>query len=378
MAIQQRTKLRGLGMVFGALLLAIGGASDSHAQDAVQNTPPELRDFRLDPPSPEAAPEPKAPEPETVPAMPPTVEPTAAPVIRQPSPTVAAPQPRAPAPTGDVARDTQTAPEATSALPRPTRASDMAPTDPATVPQTDAPAPPETGGVGVLEIAALAGLLLAIAGGAFLVWQRRQLAPAASTRLPLQKTKPPNPPTLRPAPPRAQPVNPAPKPSPLRAVCLAFVPEHAVVSFSSLTIKGELHITNVSDAAAENLALSAVLVSASNEQQRAIDHFFENSGKIAPTLLGSVQPGENMSLPLELGVALNEMQTFSLQNKTLLAPILVAQLVRLLPDGTAKEVARLVCIIGRESIPPQPKMGPLRLDQGPRSFDRLGQRALLS
>ena len=378
MAIQQRTKLRGLGMVFGALLLAIGGASDSHAQDAVQNTPPELRDFRLDPPSPEAAPEPKAPEPETVPATPPTVEPTAAPVIRQPSPTVAAPQPRAPAPTGDVARDTQTAPEATSALPRPTRASDMAPTDPATVPQTDAPAPPETGGVGVLEIAALAGLLLAIAGGAFLVWQRRQLAPAASTRLPLQKAKLPNPSTLRTALPRARPVTPTPKPSPLRAVSLAFVPEHAVVSFSSLTIKGELHITNASDAAAENLALSAVLVSASNEQQRAIDHFFENSGKIAPTLLGSVQPGENISLPLKLGVALKEMQTFSLQNKTLLAPILVAQLVRLLPDGTAKEVARLVCIIGRESIPPQPKMGPLRLDQGPRSFDRLGQRALLS
>lgn len=378
MAMQQRTKICGLGIFLGALLLAIGGASDSHAQDAVQNTPPELRDFRLDPPPRETTPEPEAPEAVTPPATQPTVEPTPAPVIRQPSPTVAAPQPTAPAPTGDVARDPQTAPEATPALPGATRASDMAPTNPATVPQTDAPAPPETGGVGVLEIAALAGLLLVIAGGAFFVWNRRQLAPAASARPSRQKTKPSNPPALRPALPRAQPVTPMPKPSPLRAMSLAFVPENAVVSFSSLTIKGELHITNASDTAAENLALSAVLVSASNEQQRAIDHFFENSDKIAPTPLGSVKPGENMSLPLKLGVALNEMQTFSLQNKTLLAPILVAQLVRLSPDGTSKEVARLVCIIGRESIPPQPKMGPLRLDQGPRSFDRLGQRALLS
>lgn len=374
MAMQQRTKICRLGIFLGALLLAIGGASDSHAQDAVQNTPPELRDFRLDPPPRETTPEPEAPEAVTPPATQPTVEPTPAPVIRQPSPTVAAPQPTAPAPTGDVARDPQTAPEATPAFPGATRASDMVPTNPATVPQTDAPAPPETGGVGVLEIAALAGLLLVFAGGAFFVWNRRRLDPAASARPSRQKTKPSNPPAL----PRAQPVTPMPKPSPLRATSLAFVPENAVVSFSSLTIKGELHITNASDTAAENLALSAVLVSASNEQQRAIDHFFENSDKIAPTPLRSVKPGENLSLPLKLGVALNEMQTFSLQNKTLLAPILVAQLVRLSPDGTSKEVARLVCIIGRESIPPQPKMGPLRLDQGPRSFDRLGQRALLS
>ncbi|MFN3453204.1 MAG: hypothetical protein ACK4ZE_13705, partial [Sphingorhabdus sp.] len=73
-----------------------------------------------------------------------------------------------------------------------------------------------------------------------------------------------------------------------------------------------------------------------------------------------------------------EMQAFSLQHKTLIAPILLAKIVRLAPDATVQEIARLVCMIGRESVPPQPKMGPLRLDQGPRSFDRLGQRALLS
>lgn len=159
---------------------------------------------------------------------------------------------------------------------------------------------------------------------------------------------------------------------------MAFVPENAVVSFSSLTIKGQLQIHNSSEAAANGLALSAVLISASNDQKTAIDLFFANSGSSASTPIVPMKPGENMSLPLQLGVALSQMQTFSLQNKTLLAPILVAKLVRLSPDGTVQEVARLVCMIGRESTPPQPKMGPLRLDQGPRSFDRLGQRALLS
>jgi hypothetical protein len=38
------------------------------------------------------------------------------------------------------------------------------------------------------------------------------------------------------------------------------------------------------------------------------------------------------------------------------------------------DVAKLACLIGREANPPKPKMAPLRLDLGPRSFTPLGQR----
>lgn len=375
MAIQRLTKQRGLGIFLGALLLTIGGASDSHAQDAVENTPPELRDFRLDPPPPENAPEPEATQPITPPATQPTVEPTPAPIVRQPRPIVAEPQPTAPAPTADIPPDTETAPEVETAPPVALPTPGAAPTSTATLPQTDAPALAQPEGIETWVIVAVAGLLLAITGGAFFMWRRRRVAPPSRPRQTNMATSPPTP---GPARPRVPPVLPTPKPSPVRAVSMTFAPENAVVSFSSLTIKGQLHITNAGEAPAEGLALSAVLISASNEQQHAIDHFFANLGPTAATSLGSVRPGENMSLPLQLGVALNEMQTFSLQNKTLFAPILVAKLVRSSPDGNAQEVARLVCMIGRESSPPQPKMGPLRLDQGPRSFDRLGQRALLS
>jgi hypothetical protein len=157
-----------------------------------------------------------------------------------------------------------------------------------------------------------------------------------------------------------------------------FAPENAVVSYSTLTIKGQLHITNATEVGGEDLALSAILISASQEQQRAIDHFFADSDHTALTPLGLVKPGDDIAVPLRLSVALNEMQTFSLQNKTLFAPILVAKLARALPGGRAQEVARLACMIGRESTPPQPKMGALWLDQGPRRFNRLGQRPLVS
>ncbi len=378
MTIQRRTKFRSPGILLGTLLLAINGASVAHAQDAVQNTPPELRDFRLDPPPRETAPEPVGPEAVAPPVTTPTVEETPPPVMRQPSPPVAAPQRTSPAAPVDKAPDTQTERETDAVLAEPTPAPDVAPASTATEPRTDTPAPPEEEGVGIAELAALVAVLLALAGGAFYVWQRQQAAAAAVAPRPRQTAKPSSSPPPRPASSRAQPDVAMPKPTPVRDLSMAFVPENAVVSFSSLNIKGQLQITNAGGTAAENLALSAVLISASKEQQSAIDHFFANSDHIAPTPLGSVKPGGHMNLPLQLGVALHEMQTFSLQNKTLLAPIILAKLIRLSADGTAQEVARLVCMIGRESSPPQQKMGPLRLDQGPRSFDRLGQRALLS
>jgi hypothetical protein len=35
-------------------------------------------------------------------------------------------------------------------------------------------------------------------------------------------------------------------------------------------------------------------------------------------------------------------------------------------------------MVGREANPPQPKMGPFRLDLGPRRFASLGQRPLFA
>ena len=362
----------------GGFLLATSGASVSYAQDSVGSTPPELRDFRLDPPPRETAPEPEAQEPsEQPPATQPTVEPTPTPIVREPNPSIVDPPRTAPAPSANQTPDAQTTLKTGTPSLETVQTPDAAPRYTEAVPQTDTLNPPEPEGMGASEIAAWVGLLLAIAGGAFFIWRRRRLLPSALAPRAVQTKKPvasrqKNPPTA------PDPVVPTPKRSTVRTLSMAFAPDNAVVSFNSLTIRGHLQITNAGAAAAENLSLSAILISASNEQQRAIDHFFANAGDHPPTPLGLVKPVESIGLPIKLVVALSEMQTFTLQEKSLLAPILVAKLDSLSPDGTAQEVARLVCMIGRESSPPQPKMGPLRLDQGPRSFDRLGQRALLS
>jgi len=155
---------------------------------------------------------------------------------------------------------------------------------------------------------------------------------------------------------------------------MAFVPDKAVVSLANLVVRGQLQIANESPDIVHGLALRAVLIAASAQQQRAIEGFFADPRKIQPSSAGTLNPGERIGLTLELSVPLNEMQTFRLGNQTLLVPILLAVLSY--ENPALEQDAQLVCMIGREASPPTAKMGPLRLDLGPRTYGQLGQRPL--
>lgn len=180
-------------------------------------------------------------------------------------------------------------------------------------------------------------------------------------------------PSFQPVTPPATPKPAPPSPPPASGVSILFIPEKATISFTTLTVQGQLQIANESKVPAKNMELHAVLLSASERQQEAMASFFDDPTQIAPNALGEAKPGERLALSLELSVSLSEMQSFPLGDLRLLVPILVANLSYSGADGR-KEEARLACMIGREAKPPKPKMGPLRLDQGPRSFAPLGQR----
>jgi hypothetical protein len=65
-----------------------------------------------------------------------------------------------------------------------------------------------------------------------------------------------------------------------------------------------------------------------------------------------------------------------LGDQRLMVPIILATL-QYRVDGQPNPLrAEMAHMIGREANPPKPKMGPLRLDLGPRSFAPLGTRPL--
>jgi outer membrane biosynthesis protein TonB len=375
------------GIILTALAWMLSGSAVAHAQDAVPETPPELRDFRLDQPRPEA-------QPQTEPTTQPPQQPVPPPAVRT------APEPEQAAP---ITQATQQAPRSaasqsprnntpateTEAAPNPAVddtkpvSPEATPVDPkidaAVAPTASAEPAPSSWNLNLLF--GVAAGVLAILGFAVVALRRRRLhtsdvegygiAEAAVPQMP--STDPVD--TPKPAPSPASP--PAKLPALAEAksadVSITFIPEKATISFTNLTVQGQLQIANESKVLAKDMQLRAVLLSASSQQQLAIDTFFSDPTQIAPNALGEAKPGERLGLSLELSVPLSEMQTFPLGDQRLLVPILVASL-SYAGDNDETSAAHLACMIGREAQPPKPKMGPLRLDKGPRSFAPLGQR----
>lgn len=349
-------------------VVSVFGGGYAHAQDAIPETPPELRDFRLDP-------ERSQPQPEPQPVTPPPVVSTV-PEERA--------EPVAPVRT----QQTRRQPAATE----PVGIAEQAPVE-QSEPETTAPTFEQTEPVALPEAAPIAtdtqpepvsnyGLIGGIAGtvllgliGLWLAYRRRrrraELAydePAIAPPLPAPVRAPARPLVAKPI------IANQPEPRKSTDMALAFVPEKATVSFTTLTVKGQLQIANDSAAMAQNMQFRAGLISASNDQHLAMEAFFADT-TISANDLGEAKPGEKLAMSIELTVPLTEMQSFPLGDQRLLVPIMVAELAYKAEDGFDRQV-RIASMLGREARPPQPKMGPLRLDQGPRSFAPLGQRPL--
>ncbi len=153
---------------------------------------------------------------------------------------------------------------------------------------------------------------------------------------------------------------------------ISFVPVKASISLANLSIKGQLRVVNSGDGDADNLRLNAAIITASNRQNEAISAYFSGAAERG-NVLGAVKIGERISLDLDLVIPISELQTFGFGEQKLLVPIILSRISYHWGQADRDE-AQFSCVIGRESSPPKPKMGPLRLDLGPRSFAPLGQR----
>lgn len=341
-------------------------ASAVAAQGAIPETPPELRDFRLDPVRPQPTP---VTQPEVQP--PPvvrTVEPPR-PVERRPE--RVAPQPRqaerpvttetdAPTPeTAPLTEDTP-APEPAIVEPLPETAAPLAKAQP--IPTTSPSLP---WWLGLAGIAAALALL-----GGWLYWRRRPVGAVDSEVSPSAERFEPAPaPVIVPQPARIKVVeNTAPRPR----ILLEFIPDKATLGFNALTLKGQLRLVNEGDSPATDLQFRAILTSANQRQNETIAAFESGAITIAPNAIGSAKEGERLALDIEMSVPVNELESYTVGEKRIFVPLMLASLEYAWANG--KDSVTIACMIGRETEPPQLKMGPLRLDLGPRSFAPLGQR----
>lgn len=155
-----------------------------------------------------------------------------------------------------------------------------------------------------------------------------------------------------------------------------YLPARADVGVDNLTVAGRMRVTNIGNAPARAMQLRLALTSASAQQAQVISSFHADTEHFAAKDIGDLEPGKSLDMDVELGIALKDLQSFTINGQRLFVPMLLANVGYAWDARDGQDKAEFACLIGRESTPPQEKMGPLRLDLGPRSFAGLGQRAL--
>lgn len=350
------------------IILSCMMASAAAAQDALPETPPELRDFRLDPERPAPQPTPK-PEVQPPPVAP-TVETQRQPAAPSDRTSVASPSSQPSRSVPDADRNT-----ASEAEPRPADTA-VEPTTEMVAPPLQTPAPvaeTPTSATAPSAIAwwqILAALLAALAllGGWLFMRKRRNTG--------IEKSD------VAVAEPLPKPVAaPAPQVAPLIVeiakrprLSLEFIPDKATLGFSALTLKGRLQLINEGDAPARDMQLRLAMISANQRQSQTIAAFHGGSIPIEPKTIGEAKAGERLALDIEMSVQVNELDSYMVGEKKIFVPVMLANLSYEWEGGN--DNVTMAWMVGRETEPSQPKMGPLRLDLGPRSFSPLGQRPI--
>jgi hypothetical protein len=364
-----------------AAALVTGAAGAVWAQDTNSVVgPPQLKDFQLPgqrttppaatPPAPQPRPAPAptraappaatpAPRretpprpaertrPRTAPQPAPQAAPTPAPAIRQPAPPLPAP--------------VQAPPPGAQAQPAPS-------------PVATTPAPSNFNRLWLLLLIPLAGL----AGFAWLRLGRRREEQDEQDRASLAGTLgaarwvEEEAPAPAPAPAEAQP-EPEPAAQPARAwLEIDIAPDRAAATDTQAVLHYELTLRNTGQLAARNIRIDSRLFNASQDADIAdflAGPIHDRSG--SPHI--AIPPGEELRLGSAAGMAKEEVQAIQVQGRTIFVPSLATKVAYDWDGGAASGRTARAWLVGRETETSE-KMGPFRLDLGPRIYRQVGRR----
>ncbi len=368
-----RRRLRAAAFVlYGLAAAGMPALAQNEASNTIGN--PQLKDFSLPgqrttppatpPPSRTTAPPAAAAPPRSAaPATPTAERDRPAPAPRREAPAAS----RETAPAAAAPAEPLPAPQAQAPAPLPV---ETAPPQP---PGPEAPAPAREAapaqGWGWLWPAAGGALILLLAG--FLLLRRRRAEAALEQARDDARDELGG--ALRS--PEPEPVSapkPAPEPSARRPwLELDIVPDRAAATDSEATVQYALTITNQGDSEARNIRIDPRLFNAGAEGEMAA--FFQ--GPIHE-LSGSPQvviaPGKSLKLNGQVAMPMAEVREIEMAGRRIFVPMVAINVAYDWAGGTGRTSRSW--LVGREAESPEAKMGPFRLDLGPRIYRSVGRR----
>lgn len=356
----------------GTILAAAGAAALASAAAAIPAQPagnsadaaigpPQLKDFSLTPRErivTQPAPEPEAPAPQPARTPPPRAERPAAATPPPERPAERRAEAAAPAETSVPVRespDREPAAPAAVAEAEFAQPEEQAPPAPAAAPTPAAPAA-ETEEGGGIWMFALPAAALAFLG--FALVRRRRAGAAAPGPIAAPAAAPP----------------PRPQPLPRPWLELDVKAQRTQLDDEEATVHFELTIRNSGAAPARNVRVGARMFNAGVELDKEIGSFFRTGSEERKTFaIPQIPPGESGVINGSVTLKRAEVRAIQVEGRALFVPAVAVNAFYDWGEGQAGQTARSY-VVGRELKERADKMGPFRLDLGPRVWRTVGQR----
>jgi hypothetical protein len=310
-------------------------------------------------------------------------------VSASPAPQAELPQAQ-PQPAPQVLRQSLPSSSVTAALPALSPTGPSTAEAPAATTADFAPAPAAPGHSFPLWPWLLAALALG-AGGAFLLWRNRSReafagGPAIDAFVAPEPAAAP-----RPAPPRAAPApapapspapSPAPVPSPAPApraggglvssslrpwIDIGFQPTRCVLDNDKVVVEFELELFNSGSQPARAVRVDVALFNAGNEQDEQIGAFIANPVGAGESI--DIPPLKRVGLKAQVAIARTEVKAYEIAGRQVFLPVVAFNALY-----GANGQTSATYLLGRDTK--GEKLGPFRIDAGPRIFRGVAAREL--
>jgi hypothetical protein len=156
---------------------------------------------------------------------------------------------------------------------------------------------------------------------------------------------------------------------------LEFIPDRAAATQTEAVVQYELLIKNVGNMIAGNIRVAARMFNAGADQDEQINAFFSQpigTGRAVSKVL-AIPPRKGARLRSAVSMSNEEVREISVQGRRLFIPLVAINILYEWGNGRVGQTAASY-LVGREPDAPEGKMGPFRLDLGPRVYRSVGQR----
>lgn len=157
---------------------------------------------------------------------------------------------------------------------------------------------------------------------------------------------------------------------------LVFTPAAASATDQQATVDFALTVTNGGDAPARNVRMEARLFAMGDDHDAVLTRFFADPLAQPVPVADTLVPGVGAELRAKVTLPRSAVRPIQVADRVLFVPLVA---FNLLYDWGGDDVrtgqTAMSYVVGRETNPPAAKMAPFRLDQGPRIYRQVGQRA---